>query len=64
MKKTILDEVVFILFLCYICIYLPTCHRFFTAKIASQISKPHLSAWNISTCSRRFSRNLAPREAK
>ena len=35
---------------------------FFTAKIASQISKRHLSAWNIWTFSRRFSRNLTPRE--
>jgi hypothetical protein len=37
---------------------------FFTAKIASQISKRHLSAWNIWTFSRRFSRNLTPRETK
>ena len=44
--------------------YVPTYHRFFTAKIASQISKRHLSAWNIWTFSRRFSRNLTPRETK
>jgi hypothetical protein len=44
--------------------YVPTYHRFFTAKIASQISKRHLSAWNILTFSRRFSRNLTPREPK
>jgi hypothetical protein len=34
----------------------------FKAKIASQISKRHLSAWKIWTFFRRFSRNLTPRE--
>jgi hypothetical protein len=45
-KKTILDEVVFILFLCYITV---TCRHtiVFTANIASQTSKRHLSACNI-----------------
>ena len=59
-KKTILDEVVFILFLSYICIWLLRADipSFFTAKIASQISKRHLSAWNIWTFFRRFSRNF------
>ena len=37
---------------------------FFTAEITSQISKRHLSAWNIWTFSRRFSRNLTPRSPK
>jgi hypothetical protein len=37
---------------------------YLTAKIASQISKRHLSAWNIWTFSRRFSRNLTPRSPK
>jgi hypothetical protein len=35
-----------------------------TTKIASQISKRHLSAWNIWTCFRRFSRKLTPRVPK
>jgi hypothetical protein len=38
--------------------------RFFTANIASQTSKRHLSACNIWTFSRRFSRNIAPRAPK
>ena len=37
---------------------------FFTANIASQISKRHLSAWNIWRFSRRFSRNVTPRAPK
>jgi cytochrome b len=45
MKKTILDEVVFILFLSYICIWLLRADipSFLTEKIASQISTRHLS---------------------
>ena len=59
-KKTILDEVVFILFLCYIT---GTCRHtiVFYGKIASQTSKRHLSACNIRTFYRRFSRNLTPK---
>ena len=59
----ILDEVVFILFLCYITV---TCRYtiVFTANIASPTSKRHLSACNIWTFSRRFSRNLTPRAPK
>ena len=45
-------------------LYITVMPSFFTAKIASQISKRHLSAWNIWTFSRRFSRNLTPRETK
>ena len=44
--------------------YVPTYHRFLTATIASQTSKRHLSACNIWTFSRRFSRNLTPRAPK
>jgi hypothetical protein len=44
------------------------CHvhipSFFTATITSQTSKRHLSACNIWTFSRRFSRNLTPRAPK
>jgi hypothetical protein len=61
-----LDEVVFILFFILHLYITVTCRQpsFFTAKIASQISKRHLSAWNISIFSRRFSRNLTPRAPK
>jgi hypothetical protein len=45
-------------------IFVPTYHRFLTATIPSQTSKRHLSACNIWTCSRRFSRNLTPRAPK
>jgi hypothetical protein len=37
---------------------------YYRRKIASQISKRHLSVWNIWTFFRRFSRNLTPRETK
>jgi uncharacterized membrane protein len=60
---TIQHILVFILFLCYITV---TCRHtiVFTANIASQTSKLHLSACNIWTFSRRFSRNLTPRASK
>jgi hypothetical protein len=53
--------VVFFLFLCYITVTLYNRPSFFTGNIASQTSKRHLSACNIWTFSRRFSRNLIPR---
>ena len=53
---------IFYLTFVYNC-YVPTYHRFLR-QIASQISKRHLSAWNIWIFPRRFSRNLTPRETK
>ena len=40
------------------------CNITVTAKIASQTSKRHLSAYNICTFSSGFSRNLTPRAPK
>jgi hypothetical protein len=63
MKKTFGWSGVYFIFMLYNC-YVPTIPSFFTAKIASQTSKRHLSACNIWTFSRRFSRNLTPRAPK
>ena len=57
---------VYFIFILHLYITVTCLHTivFVTAKIASQISKRHLSASNIWTFFRRFSRNLTPRETK